>query len=97
VVRLNICHTCDNPPCCNPDHLFPATQAENMADRNRKRRQAKAERNGRATLTVDVVRQIRSLHAQGDFGRKRIAAKFGISRHIVGDILNEVTWREVQP
>lgn len=28
-----ICHTCDNPPCCNPRHLFLATMAVNMMDK----------------------------------------------------------------
>lgn len=32
------CHTCDNPPCCNPTHLFEGTDADNMADRNAKGR-----------------------------------------------------------
>lgn len=27
-----ICHHCDNPPCCNPDHLFIGTASDNVAD-----------------------------------------------------------------
>lgn len=29
---LVIRHTCDNPPCCNPDHLLGGTQGDNLYD-----------------------------------------------------------------
>jgi hypothetical protein len=37
-VGLCVLHRCDRPPCCNTAHLFLGTQAENMADRDRKGR-----------------------------------------------------------
>ena len=35
---LLVCHTCDVPPCLNPDHLFLGTTKDNVADSLRKGR-----------------------------------------------------------
>lgn len=60
-------HTCDNPPCVNPDHLFVGTRADNNLDRDRKGRGRRLHgppspkrRGGRPRrLTDEQVRYIR--------------------------------------
>ena len=42
-----VLHTCDNPSCCNPAHLFLGTELDNVADRHAKRRDATGDKSGR--------------------------------------------------
>jgi|ERR1700747_363931 len=44
---LKILHTCDNPPCCNPKHLFLGSSKDNSEDMVKKGRSAKGKKNAR--------------------------------------------------
>lgn len=63
---LSVCHSCDNPSCCNPDHLWLGTHFENMHDSIDKGRRKfmLGENNWNHKLTVSDVRLIRHLYGK---------------------------------
>lgn len=84
------CHACDNPPCCNPAHLFVGDAVVNTADRHAKGRDASGERSGRARLTEEAVRQIREL--AGRVPQSELARRFGVSQAAISYAVRGVTW-----
>lgn len=73
-------HTCDNPACCNPKHLWVGTHKDNMADKVRKNRQKKfpTDTGPRCKLTMNQAREARQLRKEG-VSTRELAVRFGIS------------------
>lgn len=83
------CHTCDNPPCCNPSHLFPGSVGDNAADRVAKGRQSRDGQHGRATLSDSEVAEIRSRYVPRSGAS--LAREFGVSTAQVSRIVRYVS------
>jgi hypothetical protein len=90
---LCVCHSCDNPACVRPDHLFLGDHSANMADKVAKGRQsfARGIRHGRAKLTEDDVIDIRTVRALGG-GRADIARAYGVSEVHISGIVARNRW-----
>ncbi len=91
---LNVLHSCDNPRCVNPSHLFLGTTQDNIADKVRKNRQLRGETHRMVKLTDESVRMIRDRYEEGA-QQDHLSAQFGVSRSNIGMIVRRVTWRHI--
>ena len=84
-------HKCDNPSCINPEHLEVGTQADNIADKVSRGRQARGSGAGRAILTEESVREIRS----SPLKVSELSTLYGVSVVSIRNILRRKTWQHV--
>lgn len=97
-----VCHHCDVPSCCNPDHLFLGTNHDNVRDCVSKLRNSPPPRNlhviGEAhpshKMTVPDIVSIRSLREKG-WTLAKISARFGICDATILRICQRKTWKHV--
>lgn len=91
---MYVCHSCDNPPCVNPRHLFLGTNKDNQEDARRKGRRIFGERSPHAKLTDRKVIRMRRIRKTG-LSQEKIAAMFSISLSQTQKILKGEKWKHV--
>ena len=92
---MRCCHSCDNPACCNPYHLFLGTPRDNTQDAVRKGRLAKGESHGRAKLTEESVRTIFKLREKRALSVAEMATMFNVRENAIYRVLHRETWSHV--
>jgi hypothetical protein len=97
---LFVCHHCDNPPCCNPRHLFAGTAGDNHRDKVRKGRAPKfggayvfGEDVGTSKVTRADVEEMRRLYDAGDMNQRQLGERYGLNQAHVSRIVRRVLWR----
>jgi hypothetical protein len=94
----HVCHHCDNPPCCNPDHLFVGSTQQNTKDRDLKNRTAKGINVGTSKLTEQQVEYIRQRY-DAVKGRRGIltelANEFNVTVTPIWSICHRKGWRHL--
>jgi hypothetical protein len=93
----DVLHTCDNPPCVNPGHLYVGTNLENARDRAERKRgkehRQQGEANDNAKLTeADVRAIIVELQRVPRRSQQAIATQFGVAQQTVSRIMHRRSW-----
>jgi hypothetical protein len=90
-----VLHSCDNPPCVNPNHLFLGNNLINSQDRVNKNRQTKGEDHPNHKLKLNDIPKVRSMYSSGKYSMRTLAKLFGICYSEMNAVLNKRTWRHV--
>lgn len=98
--KMQVCHKCDNPPCCNPNHLFAGTATDNMQDMIAKGRANRSgfnagEKHPFAKLNEFQVMEIRRLYATGEYTNRQLTEMFNVSGGTISNIVNWRIWKHV--
>jgi hypothetical protein len=98
------CHTCNNPICVRPDHIYAGTKKTNWhdcMDAGHNSHFPTGEEHFKAVLTWEQVREIRNLYAnkegfyrKASVSQRSLATKFGVSRRTIRAALSHSTWKE---
>lgn len=107
-LELCVCHSCDNPPCVNPAHLWLGTVHENNRDRNEKGRsnpnsgdthyfrlRPECVPRGEAhTLAKLTASDIPIIRADSR-PRRVVAAEYGVAESLISRIRRRESWAHV--
>lgn len=85
-------HSCDNPICCNPEHLQFGTPQENVSDMLTRGRSANWTRSSNK-LTPQLVEELRIRRDNGA-PQSILAKQYGVSEAYVSEIVRGLTWKD---
>ena len=82
---LCVLHRCDNPPCCNPGHLFLGSRADNNHDCFAKGR-------NNPKLSKNDIVEIKTKYFDGKISQQEIADQYGVGRKYISKIVKGDRW-----
>jgi len=89
----NVCHSCDNPSCVKPSHLFLGTSKDNRDDMVAKGRGYEGSGHHSARLSEPDVKDIRALHSTGKYTQDELGRLYGVTQGAISAIVKRRTWK----
>jgi len=89
---LHVLHKCDIRACCNPDHLYLGTDADNMADKVSRKRNYIGEDLHTAKLTEVQAREIIAITDRRKGQAIKVAKRYGVKNGTISTIWRGDSW-----
>ena len=93
---LCILHKCDNPPCCNPDHLFIGTHKDNSKDMviKKRNRDDRGSKHPMHKLNEQQVLKIRESIENGE-QQSKLAIQYNVGPMTISNIKHRKSWKHI--
>lgn len=94
---MDVLHSCDNPLCVNPDHLFLGTHQDNMLDKEKKGRGGHpyGAAHGRAKITNEQALEILAALQDPRASIAQLARQFGVTKATISYIKLGKGWKHL--
>lgn len=93
--EMLVCHSCDNPSCVNPKHLWLGTPKDNLQDMVKKNRGVRGSKHHLAKLTEQDIKKIRELYKTGKYKQVELSRMFNVGNMQISRIVNKKRWKHV--
>ena len=90
-----VCHKCDNPACCNVNHLFLGTHKENMQDAAQKGKTRGHQKHRRHRVIAEDIPVIEELYYHKGLSFNAIAKIYKVHHKTISKIIRGITWSQI--
>mgnify|MGYP001567222076 CR=1 FL=1 len=92
--KIFACHTCDNPLCVNPEHLYLGTAKDNANDTTSRGRRPIGSKHSKAKFSDEQVKDIRNFYNKFNVSVAFLSKFYKVDAHTIRSMINNTSYND---